>query len=85
MTTERKHDLIEKGQQDYEEWLTSLTDTPEKRARYKQIAAESDLWLQRAETRLAERTTPAGDRSKGAECRRPVGPTGRARASDIGN
>ena len=53
MTTERKHDLIEEGEQDYEEWRASLTDTPEKRARYEQIAAKSDLWLQLVEARQA--------------------------------
>jgi transcriptional regulator with XRE-family HTH domain len=36
-----------------EEWRASLTDTPEKRARYEEIAAKSDLWLQLVEARQA--------------------------------
>src|SRR3990170_407605 len=51
MATERKHDLIKEGEQDYQEWRESLTDTPEKRALYEDIAAKSDLWLQLVEAR----------------------------------
>lgn len=51
MSTERKHDLIKEGEQDYQGWRESLTDTPEKRALYEEIAAKSDLWLQLVEAR----------------------------------
>ncbi len=53
MSTETKRDLIKEGEQDYAEWQASLTDTPEKRAKYEEIAAKSDLWLQLAEARQA--------------------------------
>ena len=53
MATERKTDLIKEGEQDYQEWRESLTDTPEKRALYEDIAAKSDLWLQLVEARQA--------------------------------
>lgn len=53
MTAETKRDLIKEGEQDYAEWPASLVDTPEKRARYSQISAKSDLWLQLVEARQA--------------------------------
>ena len=53
MTTEQRVDLIKEGEKDYEEWRASLVDTPEKRARYQEIAAKSDLWLQLVEARQA--------------------------------
>ena len=53
MTTVEKRDLIKEGEQDYREWQASLVDTPEKRARYEDIAAKSDLWLQLVEGREA--------------------------------
>ena len=51
MVAERKRDLITEGERDYEEWRAALTDTPDKRARYDEIAAKSDLWLQLVEAR----------------------------------
>ncbi len=51
MTTEVRSDLIAQGEQDYREWQTSLRDTPEKAARYAEMAARSDLWLQLVEAR----------------------------------
>jgi ribosome-binding protein aMBF1 (putative translation factor) len=48
-----------KGQQDYEEWRTSLVDTPEKKAFHEEIAAEQDLWLQLVEARIAAGIEPA--------------------------
>jgi ribosome-binding protein aMBF1 (putative translation factor) len=53
MSTETKRDLIAEGEQDYQEWRASLTDTPEKQATYAEIAAKSDLWLQLVEARQA--------------------------------
>jgi ribosome-binding protein aMBF1 (putative translation factor) len=53
MTAETKPDLIAEGEQDYREWRASLTDTPEKRAKYAEISARSDLWLQLVEARQA--------------------------------
>jgi ribosome-binding protein aMBF1 (putative translation factor) len=53
MVAARKRDLIEDGERSYEEWRASLTDTPEKAARYHEIAAQSDLWLQLVEARQA--------------------------------
>jgi ribosome-binding protein aMBF1 (putative translation factor) len=53
MTTETKRDLIAEGEQDYQAWRASLTDTPEKQAKYAEIAAKSDLWLQLVEARQA--------------------------------
>lgn len=51
MATERKHDLIKEGEQDYQKWRASLVDTPEKKALYEEIAARSNLWLQLVEAR----------------------------------
>lgn len=51
MATETKRDLIKEGEQDYDEWRASLTDTPEKAARYQELAAKNDLWLQLVEAR----------------------------------
>lgn len=51
MATETRRDLIQEGEQDYSEWRASLTDTPEKAARYADMAAKSDLWLQLVEAR----------------------------------
>ena len=51
MSTEIKRDLLQEGEQDYSEWRASLTDTPEKAARYADMAAKSDLWLQLVEAR----------------------------------
>jgi hypothetical protein len=62
MTTECQHDLIDEGQQDYEDWARSLIDTPEKRACYERIADKSDLWLQRAETHDPARTSRSARR-----------------------
>lgn len=53
MSVETRRDLIQEGQQDYEEWRASLIDTPEKRAKYEELAARSDLWLQLADARQA--------------------------------
>jgi DNA-binding XRE family transcriptional regulator len=53
MATEAKQNLIQAGERDYQEWAASLVNTPEKRARYQEIAAESDLWLQLVEARQA--------------------------------
>src|SRR4051794_27973674 len=53
MAIETQHNLIQAGEQDYLEWQASLVDTPEKRARYQEIAAKSDLWLQLVEARQA--------------------------------
>lgn len=53
MAIERRDDPIKKGEQDYEEWRASLTDTPEKRAVYEEMAARGDLWLQLVEARQA--------------------------------
>ena len=53
MSVETKRDPIAEGAQDYEEWRASLTDTPEKRAKYDQLAAKSELWLQLVEARQA--------------------------------
>ena len=53
MQAETKPDLIAAGAQDYEEWRASLVDTPAKQARYDEIAAKSDLWLQLVEARQA--------------------------------
>ncbi len=53
MSAEANRDLIKAGEQDYNEWKASLTDTPEKAARYQEIAGRSDLWLQRVEARQA--------------------------------
>ena len=41
-----KRDLIKEGEQDYQDWKASLTDTTEKAARYQATAAKNDLWLQ---------------------------------------
>ena len=51
MNAEAKRDLIKEGEQDYNEWKASLTDTPEKAARYQEIADRSNLWLQLVEAR----------------------------------
>jgi ribosome-binding protein aMBF1 (putative translation factor) len=51
--TNGRRDLIAEGEQDYQEWRASLTDTPEKQATYGAIAAKSDLWLQLVEARQA--------------------------------
>jgi predicted XRE-type DNA-binding protein len=53
MTAETKRDLVKEGEQDYDEWRRSLTDTPEKKARYEAMAAKSELWLQLVEARQA--------------------------------
>jgi len=53
MSAEANRDLIKAGEQDYNEWKASLTDTPEKAARYQEIAGRSDLWLQLVEARQA--------------------------------
>lgn len=53
MSTEIKRDLIKEGEKDYEEWRSSLTDSPEKRAKYEEIAAKGNLWLQLVEARQA--------------------------------
>ena len=53
MNAEAKRDLIKEGQQDYNDWKASLTDTPEKAARYQEIAHRADLWLQLVEARQA--------------------------------
>ena len=51
MATQSERDLIEEGGQDYQEWRQSLTDTPQKKALYEEIAVKSDLWLQLVEAR----------------------------------
>ena len=51
MATETKADHIAQGQQDYQAWQASLRDTPEKAARYQELASRSDLWLQLVEAR----------------------------------
>ncbi len=51
MATQSERDLIEEGGQDYQEWRQSLTDTPQKKALYEEIAVKSDLWLQLGEAR----------------------------------
>jgi ribosome-binding protein aMBF1 (putative translation factor) len=53
MTVETKRDPITEGEQDYQAWRSGLVDTPEKQARYREIAAKSDLWLQLVEARQA--------------------------------
>ena len=53
MVAVKKPDLVDAGAPSYEEWRASLTDTPEKAARYGEVAAESDLWLQLVEARQA--------------------------------
>src|SRR5438876_283463 len=53
MATESRSDLIEQGEREYEEWRAGLTDMPEKRGLYDEIAARSDLWLQLVEARQA--------------------------------
>ncbi|MDO8691658.1 MAG: XRE family transcriptional regulator [Dehalococcoidia bacterium] len=53
MATEAKRDLIKDGEQDYQDWRSSLVETPEKSALYEEIAARSDLWLQLVEARQA--------------------------------
>lgn len=53
MAIETQQNLIQAGEQDYQDWQASLVDTPEKRARYQEIAAKSDLWLQLVEARQA--------------------------------
>jgi len=51
MTTQERSDTIAEGERDYLEWRASLQDTPDKAARYADIAAKSDLWLQLVEAR----------------------------------
>src|SRR5437667_8297251 len=50
---EPKQDFIKEGEEDYRRWAPGLTDTPEKRALYEEVAAKSDLWLQLVEARQA--------------------------------
>lgn len=53
MVANSKDNTIEQGEEDYEEWRASLTDTLEKRALYDEIVARGDLWLQLVEARQA--------------------------------
>src|SRR5258708_2532469 len=55
----KSRDTIAQGEADYQRWRASLVDTPEKRAAYDEIAAESDLWLQLVESRQAAGLTQA--------------------------
>lgn len=42
MITKTKRNLIKEGKQDYQDWKESLTDTPEKAAKYKKIAEKNE-------------------------------------------
>jgi len=53
MATQARRNLINEGEQDYQEWRASLMNTPEKRALYQEVADRSDLWLQLVEARQA--------------------------------
>lgn len=49
---QEKRDDVKEGEREYQEWEEQLLSTPEKRARYEEIAAEQDLWMQLVEARL---------------------------------
>jgi hypothetical protein len=48
---QKRHDLIEEGQQAYQEWREGLWANPEYRAIYEEEAAKKELWLQLVEAR----------------------------------
>lgn len=42
----------EEGERKYQQWRQQLLSTPQAQARYEEITAEQDLWLQLVEARL---------------------------------
>ncbi len=53
MTTETKRDIITEGQRDYQELVDKITSDPVRRARYEELSAKKELWLQLVEARQA--------------------------------
>ena len=48
---QKRSDLIEEGQQAYQEWRDNLLANPEFRATYEEEAAKKEIWLQLVEAR----------------------------------
>lgn len=53
MTIESKRDFIAEGEADYQQWRDRVLSDPVRRARYEEIAAKKELWLQLVEARQA--------------------------------
>ena len=48
---QKRSDLIEEGQQAYQEWRDNLLANPKFRATYEEEAAKKEIWLQLVEAR----------------------------------